>query len=193
MGYGRAYEGIGLGLSLAQKVLDLNNAKISVKSKKGKGTTFSINFGKGVQSVDEMHETDIKVNIPSPPKEGTVKSVVLLVEDDLINQATIKRFLGVKYTTLMTYSSDEALEILKKNKVDIILMDISIMGTQNGLELTKDLKATKEFSHIPIIAITAHAFEKDKQNALEAGCDGYLAKPFTKELLQEIVAGYAHK
>jgi CheY-like chemotaxis protein len=51
---------------------------------------------------------------------------------NLINQATIKRFLGIKYTTLMTDSSDEALEILKKEKVDIILMDISIMGQQNG-------------------------------------------------------------
>jgi PAS domain S-box-containing protein len=192
MGYGRAYEGIGLGLSLAKKVLELNDAKIIVKSKKGKGTTFSINFGKGVQSVDEMHETDIKVNIP-PPKEGTVKYVVLLVEDDIMNQATIKRFLGIKYTTLMTNSSDEALEILHKNKVDLILMDISIMGHQNGLELTKDLKASKEFSNIPVIAITAHAFEKDKQNVLEAGCDSYLAKPFTKESLLEMVAGYAQK
>ena len=99
----------------------------------------------------------------------------------------------MKYNSMVADSAENAMKILKNNKVDIILMDISIIGTQNGLELTKDLKASKEFSHIPIIAITAHAFEKDKQNALEAGCDGYLAKPFTKELLQEMVAGYAHK
>jgi CheY-like chemotaxis protein len=61
------------------------------------------------------------------------------------------------------------------------------------LELTKDLKASKEFSHIPVIAITAHAFDEDKQNALKADCDSYLAKPFTKESLLEMVAGYAHK
>ena len=182
MGYGRAYEGIGLGLSLVKKVLDLNNAKIFVESKKGEGTTFSINFGKGVTTGRKMAETDIMVNIPSTPEEP-VKEVVLIVEDDALNQVTIKRFIENRYTTIITDSSDEALEILKKKKVDIILMDISIRGKKNGLELTKELKASKEFSHIPVIAVTAHAFEKDKQNALEAGCDSYLAKPFTKESL----------
>jgi CheY-like chemotaxis protein len=98
-----------------------------------------------------------------------------------------------KYTTVITDSSDEALEILKKKKVDIILMDISIRGKKNGLEFTKELKASKEFSHIPVIAVTAHAFEKDKQNALEAGCDSYLAKPFTKESLLNMMSIYANK
>jgi CheY-like chemotaxis protein len=79
---------------------------------------------------------------------------------------------------------------LNKNKVDIILMDISIWGKKNGLELTKELKASKEFSHIPVIAVTAHAFEEDKQNALRAGCEGYLAKPFSKEILLNMIAGF---
>jgi PAS domain S-box-containing protein len=187
MGYGRAYEGIGLGLSLAQKVLDLNNAKIIVKSKKGKGTTFSINFGKGVKSLDKMPEIDIIDNItPSPGKP--VNRVVLLVEDDLMNQVTIKRFLKDMYVTMVTDSSDEAMKILKKGKVDIILMDISIKGSKNGLELTKELKSSIEFSHIPIIAVSAHAFEEDRQKALGAGCDSYLAKPFSKISLLNMIA-----
>src|ERR1017187_29201 len=189
MGYGRAYEGIGLGLSLAKKVLALNNVKLFVESKKGEGTTFSINFGKALQSADKITETDIKVNIPPAPEEP-VNGVVLLVEDDEMNQITINNFIGGKYNIVITDSSDEALEILKKNKVDIILMDISIPGKKNGLELTKELKASKEFFHIPVIAVTAHAFEKDKQNALEAGCDSYLAKPFTKESLLNMIADY---
>ena len=118
---------------------------------------------------------------------------MLIVEDDVINQITIKKFIEKKYTTIITDSSDEALEILKKKKVDIILMDISIKGKKNGLELTKELKASKEFSHIPVIAITAHAFEEDKQNALEAGCDNYLAKPFSKESLLDMIAEIEHK
>jgi CheY-like chemotaxis protein len=134
----------------------------------------------------------MRVNIPPAPEEP-VNGVVLLVEDDLINQITIKRFIDNKYTTVITDSSDEALEILKKKKIDLILMDISIRGKKNGLELTKELKASKEFSHIPVIAVTAHAFEKDKQNALEAGCDSYLAKPFTKESLLNMMSIYANK
>ena len=124
---------------------------------------------------------------------GKEPQTLLLVEDDEINQMTIQKFIGSKYNIIITDSSDKALEILKKKKVDIILMDISIRGKKNGLELTKELKASKEFSHIPVIAVTAHAFEEDKQNALKAGCDGYLAKPFTKESLLNLIAGYTHK
>jgi PAS domain S-box-containing protein len=189
MGYGRAYEGVGLGLSLVKKVLDLNNIKVFVKSKKSEGTTFSINFGKGEQPLEVKYKKGIVPNIIPAPEELR-KELVLLVEDDLMNQLTIRRFIENRYIVIITDSSDEALEILNKNKVDIILMDISIWGKKNGLELTKELKASKEFSHIPVIAITAHAFEEDKQNALEAGCDNYLAKPFSKESLLEMIAGF---
>jgi signal transduction histidine kinase/CheY-like chemotaxis protein len=192
MGYGRAYEGVGLGLSLIKKVLDLHNVKVFVESKKGEGTTFSINFGKKVQSVEKMINKDITVNV-LPALEKTGIEVVLIVEDDLLNQVTIRRFIENRYSVIITDSSDEALKILKKNKVDIILMDISIRGKKNGLELTKELKASKEFSHIPVIAVTAHAFEEDKQNALDAGCDNYLAKPFSKESLLEMIGGFARR
>jgi CheY-like chemotaxis protein len=122
-----------------------------------------------------------------PATEELRKKVVLLVEDDLMNQVTIRRFIEKKYRVIITASSDEAMEIVKKEKIDIILMDISIKGSRNGLELTKELKASREFSHIPVIAVTAHAFEEDKQNALEAGCDSYLAKPFSlNQLLNKI-------
>ena len=69
-------------------------------------------------------------------------------------------------------------------------MDISIKGSKNGLELTKELKASKEHSKIPVIAITAHAFESDRNNAIEAGCDEYLSKPFSKSLLLETIAKF---
>jgi CheY-like chemotaxis protein len=139
-----------------------------------------------------MADTDIMINSSSAP-DGPVNMVALIVEDDNINQLTIKKFLENRYTTIITDSSDEVLGILLKNKVDIILMDISIWGRMNGLELTKILKATKEFSHIPVIAVTAHAFEDDKQNALEAGCDSYLAKPFSKESLLGIMSDFVDK
>jgi PAS domain S-box-containing protein len=184
MGYGRAFEGVGLGLALVKKILYLNDAVISIKSKKDKGTTFSINFGKGTKAVEK--EPGTVYNSLSPSNPGNW--VVLIVEDDALNQLTIKRFIENKYNTIITDSSDEALEILKKNKVDIILMDISIKGKKNGLEFTKDLKASKEFSHIPVVAITAHAFEEDRQNALGSGCDDFLAKPFSKKSLLAMIA-----
>ncbi|MFA5805019.1 MAG: PAS domain S-box protein [Melioribacteraceae bacterium] len=189
MGYGRAYEGVGLGLSLVKKFMDLNNAVISVESKKGEGTTFTVNFGKIVQFVKEKTGSEKIANVVET-QETKKDRLVLLVEDDSINQETIKRFIENSYNTLITDSSDEAIEILRKNKIDIILMDISIKGSRNGLELTKELKASKEYSHIAVIAVTAHASDKDRQNALEAGCDDYISKPFTKESLLDMIAKF---
>jgi CheY-like chemotaxis protein len=191
MGYGRAYEGVGLGLSMVKKILDLNNAQVFVESIKGEGTKFTLKFGKKLNYIKNT-ETDPIINLP-PVNDTHKTEVVLLVEDDLFNQTTIKRFIDNKYNTIITDSSDEVFEILKKNKIDIILMDISIQGNKNGLELTKELKTSKEFPHIPIIAITAHAFEKDKQNALEAGCDNFLVKPFSKESLLNMIACHINK
>lgn len=189
MGYGRSYEGLGLGLSLVKKFLDLNNANIAVVSKKGEGTSFTVTFKKVMKPVVETSVPE-KIITKVEPTNGEEKRFVLLVEDDFINQVTTKRFLQNGYNTLITDSSDEAVTILKKNKVDFILMDISINGSKDGLELTKELKASKEYQHIPIIAITAHAFDKDRQNALAAGCDAYLSKPFTKASLMEMIAQF---
>jgi hypothetical protein len=192
MGYGRAYEGIGLGLAIVKKVLQLNNCSINVASKKGEGTTFYINFGKGENLPENKSAAEPAAGI-LPAQEEMRQKVVLLVEDDLMNQVTISRFIENTYSVITTDSSDDAREILKKQKIDLILMDISIKGRLDGLGLTKELKKSKEFSHVPVIAITAHAFEEDKQKALKAGCDNYLAKPFTKESLLNMIAVYACK
>ena len=66
---------------------------------------------------------------------------------------------------------------MSKEKYDIIMMDISIRGDKNGLELTKELKSNPSTSGIPVLCYTAHAFNKDRINALEAGCDVYISKP----------------
>jgi CheY-like chemotaxis protein len=192
MGYGRAYEGIGLGLSLVKKVLTLNDAKISVESKKGEGSTFIINFGKEIQSAKIIPEKNIIVNIP-PSHTESEKALVLIVEDDALNQLTMQKFLEDRHNSIVADSSKKVMNVLKNNKVDLILMDISIKGDKNGLELTKDLKASKEYSHIPIIGATANVFVEDKQKALESGCDNFLAKPFSKQEILDMVDAYLHK
>jgi PAS domain S-box-containing protein len=189
MGYGRAYDGVGLGLALVKKVLYLNNASISVKSKKGEGTAFSINFDTHLNSIEKKIEPFLASEITSVP-ETNGKKVVLIVEDDTINQMTIIRFIEKYYNVIIANSSEGTMEILDNNKVDLILMDISISGNKNGLDLTKDLKSSREYSQIPVIAITAHAFETDKQNALSSGCDNYLAKPFSRNELLDMINIY---
>jgi len=189
MGYSRAYEGVGLGLPLAKKFLELNNASISVVSKKGEGTTFTVAFVKTMNPKKEIAVPKKIIN-NSIPAVRERNETVLIVEDDLINRNMITRFLKGYYHSLSVSSSDEALHTLKTNSVDIILMDISIRGSKNGLELTEELKALKEYQLIPVIAVTAHAFDQDRKNASEAGCDAFLPKPFTKESLLQIIGKF---
>jgi len=186
MGYSRPYEGLGLGLAVVKKILDLHHASISVKSKKGEGTTFTINFGRKIQNTGKKNVTSkniAKIEIT----KAQIDHLILLVEDDKINQETIKRFITKKYNILVADSHNSVMEILADNNVDLILMDISLQGSKNGLEITKELKASEKYKHIPIIAATAHAFERDHQAALEAGCNDYIAKPFlSAQLLNKI-------
>ncbi|KAF0152699.1 MAG: response regulator receiver [Ignavibacteria bacterium] len=116
------------------------------------------------------------------------KPLILIVEDDEISQVVLVRTIGSNYNTLVTDSSDEAKILLQKNKVDLVLMDISIKGSKNGLEFTEELKSLDEYKHIPIIVVTAHAFEKDRLAAFEHGCNDYISKPFTKDSLLSIIA-----
>jgi len=190
MGYGRAYEGVGLGLALVKKILLLYNFRVSVESKKGVGTTFSINFGKGVNEIKV--ETDKIAVIPSVAIKPE-RAMVLIVEDDAINQFTIQIFLKDRYNSVVADSAENAMKILKNNNVDLILMDISIKGDKNGLQLTKELKASKEYSHIPVIVCTGHVFVEDRQKAAAFGCDDFLAKPFSKQEMLNMVDSFAHK
>lgn len=183
MGYSRAYEGVGLGLALVKKFLDLNNARISVNSKKGEGSSFIVTFTQFKMEKNETTEVQVVSPVYSP--DSMEDRLVLIVEDDFVNQLVITRLLKGYYRTLVVSSFDEAIEILNKNKVDIILMDISLNGSKSGMELTRELKNSKKYNYIPIIAVTAHALERDRQNAFDSGCDDYLAKPFTKNNLLE--------
>lgn len=184
MGYGRAYEGLGLGLALTKKYCDLNKAELTVTSKKEEGTTFTIEFkGTGESQIDQFKLTERIVPVKPLQSKREEKTAILIVEDDKFNQDILKRFLKKNYTTHIAESADEAYGVLEKNKIDLILMDISIQGEKDGLELTKELKGTKKYSKIPVIAVTAHAGNDDQRNAAAAGCDDYLAKPYSMDQL----------
>jgi DNA-binding response OmpR family regulator len=105
------------------------------------------------------------------------KPKLLIIEDDFENQKFLSFFLKKYFRVDVCDSSDTFYELLNKEKTDIILMDISIRGPKNGLQLTQELKKNPGFSSIPVVCYTAHAFNKDRLNALDAGCDAYISKP----------------
>lgn len=111
------------------------------------------------------------------------KPWLLIVEDDFENQKFLQFFLRRYFNTEVCDSAETFYQKMKEHKFDIILMDISLKGKKDGLKITKELRNSVEYSNIPIVALSAHAFQKDKDNAYEAGVDLFITKPVPNEIL----------
>ncbi len=116
-------------------------------------------------------------------EENQTKPKILVTEDDFENQKFLEMFLRRKFDVSICDSEQSFYDNLKKNKFDVILMDISLRGNKNGLELTKELRKMEGYQNVPVVCLSAHAFKKDRENALEAGVDVFLTKPVENHVL----------
>jgi two-component system cell cycle response regulator DivK len=115
------------------------------------------------------------------------KGTVLYIEDNPDNRLLVKRILLAEdYSLLEAQNANEALDVLKRERPDLILMDIN-MPDMDGYTLTAKIKTLPGFEHVPILAVTANVMRGDKEKTLEAGCDGYIQKPLDiDQLTREI-------
>jgi CheY-like chemotaxis protein len=113
------------------------------------------------------------------------KPNLLIVEDDFENQKVLRALLRNHFEIDICDSAPTFYEKLATKEYDIILMDISLHGTKDGLQLTKEIRQSSKYSNIPIVALTAHAFQKDKDNAYKSGVDLFLTKPVQSKYLLE--------
>lgn len=107
----------------------------------------------------------------------TMKQKILVVEDDLHSQFLYKAILKDKYELFICASVSSAKELLKKQKIDLVLLDLALKGEDDGLALARYLRASDKWNKVNIIAVTAHTFEFDKEKSLKAGCNTFLSKP----------------
>lgn len=117
---------------------------------------------------------------------------ILLVEDNLMNQELAVSLLNsVGLTTMIANNGKEALELLKPDSFDLVLMDLQ-MPVMDGLTATKEIRAKEEeyFKKVPILAMSARAFQKDKEECYDAGMNSYIVKPIDPSLLYEDLAKY---
>ena len=99
---------------------------------------------------------------------------ILIAEDNDSNYMLMTYILKNHYEFFRAHNGQEALEMIRKEPYDMVLMDLK-MPIMNGLEATRQMKA--EFPDLPVVAITANAFDSDRQQAMEAGCEAFLSKP----------------
>ncbi|GAB4248967.1 response regulator [Deferrisoma sp.] len=118
---------------------------------------------------------------------------ILVVEDNVDNRDLLVKVLSRHgYEVVEATSGEEALELAPRVRPDLVLMDISL-GGMDGLEATRRLKALPGVAGVPVVAITAYAMVGDRERALEAGCDGYIAKPVDVRALPDQVADFLRK
>lgn len=173
----RRYEGTGLGLHITKRLIELMDGSLTCESTVNKGSVFTavIPLPRPVEALDTKEAQHIGT-LSKPLK-------ILLAEDNLTNRLTAEHLLQkMGCTTVNASNGKEAFTTAIAEEFDLILMDIK-MPEMNGLEATIRLRAAG--IKTPIIAITAHAMESDRQTCIAAGMNNYLAKPIDQAVLFE--------
>ena len=174
----RKYGGSGIGLSVAKKITSLLDGSIELESRVGKGTTFK------VWIPAENNEGSIRTSAAMDLPFDMTGKTILIAEDDVSGTELLRNMLKVTNAVLITVENGE--EAVKRHtEADMVLMDLQ-MPDMGGLEATRLIKS--QSPHLPVIAITARAMKGDKEEALKAGCDDYLSKPFKKSQLLSIIS-----
>jgi PAS domain S-box-containing protein len=180
----RKYGGTGLGMAITKELVNLMNGEIKIESEKYKGTTISIFL-----NIEKGNYKKNKVTTISFDKKSIEGARILLVEDNDMNKMVAQNSLKY-YNCSVTEAQNgaEALEILKTQNYDVILMDIQ-MPEMDGIEATKIIREDYKIL-TPIIALTANAFKTEIEKCKKAGMDDYITKPFDEVVLLETIAKY---
>ncbi len=184
-GYGRCYEGTGLGLTIAKKIIELLHGELSLESETGKGSTFIIRLpvsGGETRQVElpAMSGMAAPAEMPAIPIPGSRKPLILLVEDNEDNVFLTTQFCQDSYLIDATLNGIDAIALAREKAYDVILMDINLGLGINGLETAGEIRKLENNSRTPVVAMTGFTYKDDQERILSNGCDYYLAKPFTK-------------
>ena len=184
--------GTGLGLPIVKSLVDAMNGTIEVKSALGKGTEFKVEL---YVALAEAPSKKQKTDLSDLPEKSLKGMKILLVEDNELNIYVAKAILETFFCEVdIAETGEQAVQKFvqsAQNFYDVILMDVH-MPVMDGLEATRKIRAMKRADavSVPIIAMTADAFDKEKKQTLDAGMNSHLAKPIDPVVLYETLAMY---
>jgi signal transduction histidine kinase/CheY-like chemotaxis protein len=179
----RLNEGSGLGLAIASGYAEMLGATISLKSEPGRGSTFYLELNAGKIEYKIMNQDEMTQEGPKP---GSGKEVILIAEDDDVNYLYFMEiFKKSDYTIIRASNGREAVEECRRNNtIDLVLMDLK-MPVMDGYEALKVIR--EEFPALPVVAQTAYALSEDRKKIMDAGFNGYVTKPVSRERLLRVV------
>ena len=174
----RRYGGTGLGLTISRHLARMMGGQVGVKCSPGSGCVFWFNV-----TLKRIDQSKLLAPATVVAVDFRHDATVLLVEDNEINQEVAKQILESNGLTVdVAWHGAEALERVNSRRYDAILMDMQ-MPVMDGLEATRLIRQLPDYNSVPIIAMTANAFEEDKQQCMLAGMNDFLSKPFDPDTL----------
>lgn len=194
--------GSGIGLAMVKSLLDLMGGEISLKSRRGEGSSFMVRLP--LQEASEVSPSEISKDqggfikplpleyeaefrsktgeVSSPSVASKHKACILLADDHAELRYYLREHLEDKYEVVLAKNGQKALSKIKKHHPDLIISDV-MMPELDGIGLLKKVRANAKISHIPLMLLTACSSDEDRLAGLQEGADAYLAKPF---LLKEL-------
>lgn len=193
--------GTGLGLPYAKSLAESHNGRLFVDAEVLDCNSFVLEIPVHQEKVvmpDDGKASDVaQASVGEEAREGETEALapessdnrhsILIVDDDEGMRGYIAKELSDEYTVLVASNGEEAVSVIRESKVDLVISDI-MMPKMDGLQLCNYIKSTVEFSHIPVILLTAAVGMETRISTLKEGADGYIEKPFSIDLLRANVA-----
>lgn len=184
-GTGRAFNGLGLGLSIVARLAAMMDARLVFESSEGEGTTVSLS----IPTKRRTREVGVQKAQPELEELKIEALRILVVDDEKANQVYSRELLkSMKLNPVIAENGEDALEKCHAESFDLILMDVS-MPFMDGMQTTRAIRLLDGYAETAIVGLTAHNQKSIHQQCLEAGMNGSMLKPLTRDKIRGLIAG----